>query len=98
MTMSRSRFEQISATIRFDDRLTRPRRQRRDRLAAVRELWDQWQNRLALLYNCGKEVRIIMMIIIIIIIMTMMMMIMMMMILKPNERLMVAIGLTLKWI
>lgn len=58
-TMPRTRFEEISANLRFDDRLTRPQRQRRDKLAAVREMWDLWQNRLGLPFNCGQEVGII---------------------------------------
>ncbi|KAK1877186.1 PiggyBac transposable element-derived protein 4 [Dissostichus eleginoides] len=38
-TMSHKRFHQISRTLRFDDKLSRPRR-RDDKLAAFRKVWD----------------------------------------------------------
>ncbi|XP_019135160.2 piggyBac transposable element-derived protein 4-like [Larimichthys crocea] len=55
-TMSRKRFMQISTALRFDDRLSRPARQRRDKLAAIRELWDVWSTRLPVLFTPGRDV------------------------------------------
>ncbi|KAE8289428.1 PiggyBac transposable element-derived protein 4 [Larimichthys crocea] len=52
----RKRFMQISTALRFDDRLSRPARQRRDKLAAIRELWDVWSTRLPVLFTPGRDV------------------------------------------
>lgn len=55
-TMPLYRYTQISANIRFDDRLTRPGRFRNDKLAAFRILWEKWVARLPLLFNPGVDV------------------------------------------
>lgn len=55
-TMPLYRYAQISANLRFDDRLTRPGRFRDDRLAAFRTLWEMWVSRLPLLFNPGIDV------------------------------------------
>nr|XP_033472352.1 piggyBac transposable element-derived protein 4-like [Epinephelus lanceolatus]XP_033472354.1 piggyBac transposable element-derived protein 4-like [Epinephelus lanceolatus] len=55
-TMSRKRFQQISVALRFDDCLSRPARQQRDKMAAIRGLWDLWSTRLPLLFNPGRDV------------------------------------------
>jgi hypothetical protein len=41
-TMSYNRFIEIRRFLRFDDRATRDRRQGRDKLAAIRDLWDDF--------------------------------------------------------
>ncbi|KAM9770316.1 DNA polymerase delta subunit 4 isoform 1-T1 [Menidia menidia] len=57
-TMSLERFRIISRVICFDRRDDRPARQRRDELAAIRNVWDKWVRRLPLLYNPGPDVTI----------------------------------------
>ncbi|XP_005947474.1 piggyBac transposable element-derived protein 4 [Haplochromis burtoni] len=55
-TMPHYRYAQISANIRFDDKLARPRCFRNDKLAAFRVLWEKWVARLPLLFNPGVDV------------------------------------------
>lgn len=55
-TMPVYRYTQISANIRFGDRLTRPGRFRNDKLAAFRILWDKWLARLPQFFNPGVDV------------------------------------------
>ncbi|KAL3997113.1 hypothetical protein ACER0C_009769 [Sarotherodon galilaeus] len=57
-TMPLYRYAQISANIRFDDKLTRPGRFSSDKLAAFRVLWEKWVARLPLLFNPGVDVRV----------------------------------------
>lgn len=57
-TMSLQSFRAISRVIRFDDRESRPARQRKDKLAAIRTVWDKWVERLPLLYNPGSNVTV----------------------------------------
>ncbi|XP_060780363.1 piggyBac transposable element-derived protein 4-like [Neoarius graeffei] len=57
-TMSLQTFNIISRTIRFDVRDDRPVRQQRDKLAAIRTVWDKWVARLPLLYNPGPNVTV----------------------------------------
>ncbi|KAJ8001200.1 hypothetical protein DPEC_G00189540 [Dallia pectoralis] len=45
-TMPLKVFYAYSSLLRFDDRETRPARRAVDKLAAVRELWDEWSARL----------------------------------------------------
>ncbi|XP_033971716.1 piggyBac transposable element-derived protein 4-like [Trematomus bernacchii] len=54
-TMSHKRFHQISRTLRFDDKLSRPRR-RDDKLAAFRKVWDMWTHRLPMLFSPFSDV------------------------------------------
>ncbi|KAJ4943179.1 hypothetical protein JOQ06_005684 [Pogonophryne albipinna] len=49
------RFHQISRTLRFDDKLSRPRR-RDDKLAAFRKVWDMWTHRLPMLFSPFSDV------------------------------------------
>jgi hypothetical protein len=51
-------FHKYSRLLRFDDRQSRPARLATDRLAAVREVWDLWEERLQALYNPGPEVTV----------------------------------------
>ncbi|XP_070400479.1 piggyBac transposable element-derived protein 4-like [Nothobranchius furzeri] len=57
-TMSLGRFHMLTATLRFDDRLTRAARRlvQQDKLAPLREVWDLWAARLPLAYNPGEDV------------------------------------------
>uniref|UniRef100_A0A1A7Y6J1 PiggyBac transposable element-derived protein domain-containing protein n=1 Tax=Iconisemion striatum TaxID=60296 RepID=A0A1A7Y6J1_9TELE len=57
-TMSLRRFHELTSTLRFDDRLTRPARRllQPEKLAPIREVWDLWVARLPLAYNPGKDV------------------------------------------
>ena len=57
-TMSLQQFHILSRVIRFDDRATRPFRWRDDKLAAIRNVWDRWVERLPLMYNPGPEVTV----------------------------------------
>ncbi|XP_033960769.1 piggyBac transposable element-derived protein 4-like [Pseudochaenichthys georgianus] len=57
-TMSLETFHILSRIVRFDDRETRPARRRRDKLAAIRTVWDKWVQRLPSLYNPGLNVTV----------------------------------------
>lgn len=57
-TMSLQQFHVLSRIIRFDNRDTRPVRWRNDKLAAIRNVWDRWVERLPLMYNPGPEVTV----------------------------------------
>ncbi|KAJ4947870.1 hypothetical protein JOQ06_009901, partial [Pogonophryne albipinna] len=46
----------ISASLRFDDRLTRPARYKKDKLTAFRNMWDNWTECLPLLFNPGEDI------------------------------------------
>ncbi|XP_070694391.1 piggyBac transposable element-derived protein 4-like [Pempheris klunzingeri] len=53
-TMSVKTFTLISRTLRFDDRQARQRH--KDKMAAVREIWDTWTERLPLMFNPAVDV------------------------------------------
>ncbi|XP_045067740.1 piggyBac transposable element-derived protein 4-like [Coregonus clupeaformis] len=60
-TMPLKVFHAYSRLLRFDDRQTRAERRAAgggDKLAAVREVWDKWVERLPLLYNPGADVTV----------------------------------------
>ncbi|KAL3969261.1 leucine-rich repeat-containing G protein-coupled receptor 6 [Sarotherodon galilaeus] len=57
-SMSLENFHKISRIIRFDNRDDRPARRQRDKLAAIRTVWDKWVHRLPLFYNPGPNVTI----------------------------------------
>ncbi|XP_034065557.1 piggyBac transposable element-derived protein 4-like [Gymnodraco acuticeps] len=57
-TMSLGTFHIFSRVIRFDNRDTRAGRRERDKLAAIRTVWDKWVERLPLLYNPGPNVTV----------------------------------------
>ncbi|KAJ7984080.1 hypothetical protein DPEC_G00366450 [Dallia pectoralis] len=57
-TMTLKVFYAYSSLLRFNDRETRPARRAVDKLAAVRELWDEWSARLPSLYNPGPDVTV----------------------------------------
>nr|XP_046255654.1 piggyBac transposable element-derived protein 4-like [Scatophagus argus] len=57
-TMSLEKFHMISRVIRFDNRDTRAGRRERDKLAAIRDVWDKWVEILPLLYNPGPHVTV----------------------------------------
>ncbi|XP_055370100.1 nucleolin-like [Betta splendens] len=57
-TMSLKVFHAYSKLLRFDDRQTRPARRATDKLAAVREVWDAWVERLPSLYDPGPNVTV----------------------------------------
>ncbi|KAJ8415108.1 hypothetical protein AAFF_G00008060 [Aldrovandia affinis] len=57
-TMSLQTFHIFSRAIRFDNRETRPGRRERDKLAAIRDVWDRWVERLPLIYNPGPQVTV----------------------------------------
>ncbi|KAL4009285.1 hypothetical protein ACER0C_003137 [Sarotherodon galilaeus] len=54
-TMSEKRFHRISRALRFDDKLSRPRR-RCDKLAPIRHIWDMWTHRLEMMFCPGREI------------------------------------------
>lgn len=55
-TMSRKRFQLIATKLRFDDKLTRARQLRENKLAAFWPIWEPWVQRLSLLFNPGPDV------------------------------------------
>ncbi|KAJ8389231.1 hypothetical protein AAFF_G00122510 [Aldrovandia affinis] len=55
-TMSRQWFETLCTKLLFDDRLSRPARQRDNKLAAILKLWEMWEGRLGLLFNPGQDI------------------------------------------
>ncbi|KAL3988450.1 calpain-15 [Sarotherodon galilaeus] len=57
-TMSLETFLKITRVIRFDNRETRAGRRERDKLAAIRDVWDKWVEILPLLYNPGPHVTV----------------------------------------
>ena len=57
-TMSLEKFHMISRVIRFDNRDTRAGRRERDKLAAIRDVWDKWVKSLPLMYNPGPYVTV----------------------------------------
>ena len=57
-TMSLETFHMISRVIRFDNRDTRAGRRERDKLAAIRDVWDKWVEILPLLYNPSAHVTV----------------------------------------
>uniref|UniRef100_A0A3Q3J2G5 PiggyBac transposable element-derived protein domain-containing protein n=1 Tax=Monopterus albus TaxID=43700 RepID=A0A3Q3J2G5_MONAL len=57
-TMSLETFQVISRVICFDNRDDRPARRQKDKLAAIRTVWDKWVHRLPLFYNPGPNVTI----------------------------------------
>ncbi|XP_014853421.1 PREDICTED: piggyBac transposable element-derived protein 3-like [Poecilia mexicana] len=57
-TMSLETFHRISRVIRFDNRDTRAGRCEKDKLAAIRDVWDKWVKILPLLYNPGPHVTV----------------------------------------
>ncbi|KAL1279369.1 hypothetical protein QQF64_026042 [Cirrhinus molitorella] len=57
-TMSLERFHIISRDLRFDNRETRASRRERDKLAAVRDVWDKWIEILPLMYNPGPQITV----------------------------------------
>ncbi|XP_039550046.1 piggyBac transposable element-derived protein 4-like, partial [Pimephales promelas] len=57
-TMSLKTFHVFSRVIRFDDKETRQGRRERDKLAAIRDVWDKWVQRLPFLYNPGPHITV----------------------------------------
>lgn len=57
-TMSLKQFKMIHRCLRFDDKGDRTERRSRDKLAAVREVFDKWVYRLKMLYNPGHCVTV----------------------------------------
>ncbi|XP_038854958.1 uncharacterized protein LOC120052200 [Salvelinus namaycush] len=57
-TMPLKVFHRYSRLLRFDDRQSRPAKLATDKLAAIRDVWDLWQERLPALYNPGPEVTV----------------------------------------
>lgn len=57
-TMSLQKFPMLSRVIRIDNRDTRPGRRQQDKLAAIREVWDKWVQRLPFIYNPSPNVTV----------------------------------------
>lgn len=57
-TMSLEKFHVISRVIRFNNHDTRVGRREKDKLAAIRDVWDTWVEILPLLYNPGPRVTV----------------------------------------
>ncbi|XP_039618136.1 piggyBac transposable element-derived protein 4-like [Polypterus senegalus] len=55
-TMPLKRFCALSAILQFDNRESRAARRATDNLAAFREVWDRWAERLPLMYHPGPDV------------------------------------------
>lgn len=54
-TMSQKRFHQISRALRFDDKLSRPRR-RGNKFAPFRKIWDMWTHRLEMMFCPDQDI------------------------------------------
>lgn len=54
-TMSQKRFHQISRALRFDDKLSRPRR-RGDKFAPFRKIWDMWTHHLEMMFCPDQDI------------------------------------------
>lgn len=54
-TMSQKRFHQISRALRFDDKLSRPRR-RGNKFAPFRKIWDMWTHRLKMMFCPDQDI------------------------------------------
>ncbi|XP_048855477.1 uncharacterized protein LOC125726490 [Brienomyrus brachyistius] len=52
--MSRVRFEQLTVTLRFDDKGSWASRRTGDKLALIRDIWDLRSGNLPAMYNLGK--------------------------------------------
>ena len=57
-TMSLMRFKLLSKFIRFDDKSTKENRHQRDKLAAIRDVWEMFLCRCRLCYTVGSHVTI----------------------------------------
>ncbi|XP_076607948.1 uncharacterized protein LOC143333663 [Chaetodon auriga] len=55
-TMACKKFEKISAAIRFDDKLSRPRRLKESKMAAFELVWEKWAPQLQRMYNPGVDI------------------------------------------
>lgn len=55
--MSHKRFCYISRAMRFDDKLSRPRRHN-DKLATSRQVWDIWTSRLMMLFSPDRDLTV----------------------------------------
>lgn len=56
--MSKNTIEYWLRFLRFDDHETRVERKHNDRFAAVRELWDSWNNRLPSFFNSSGNITV----------------------------------------
>lgn len=57
-TMSLKKFKLIHQCIRFDDKETRVQRRERDKMAAIRVVFDKWEAHLKALYIPGQNVTV----------------------------------------
>ncbi|XP_055306906.1 piggyBac transposable element-derived protein 1-like, partial [Sitodiplosis mosellana] len=57
-TMSLNYFRLLNSCIRFDDKNTRNVRRQRDKLAAIREVFEKWNKHLKTLYSLGDSVTV----------------------------------------
>ena len=57
-TMSHETFEMISRVTRLDNKSTRQERRKRDKLAAVRDIWEKWIDVLPKLCNPSENVTV----------------------------------------
>nr|XP_024655512.1 piggyBac transposable element-derived protein 4-like [Maylandia zebra] len=55
--MSQKRFSHITRALRFDDKLSRPRRHT-DKLAPFHEVWDMWTHRLMMLFSPDRDLTV----------------------------------------
>ena len=56
--MSRNRFKSLMAALRFDEKTTRNQRKVRDKMAAIRDIWDEWQLCLKRYYIPGPNLTV----------------------------------------
>ena len=56
--MGQKRFKDILGALRFDDKTTRSERRAKDKFAAIRELWDQFELSLRRHYSPGPNITI----------------------------------------
>ena len=56
--MSRNRFKSLMAALRFDEKTTRNQRKVRDKMAAIHDIWDEWQLCLKRYYIPGPNLTV----------------------------------------
>uniref|UniRef100_A0A9J7X7T1 PiggyBac transposable element-derived protein domain-containing protein n=1 Tax=Cyprinus carpio carpio TaxID=630221 RepID=A0A9J7X7T1_CYPCA len=57
-TMPLKKFKQLTRILRFDDKMSRDERREQDKLAPIREMWEDWVKRLPLMYRPDTNITV----------------------------------------
>lgn len=57
-TMALKKFKQLTRIMRFDDKRSRAAMRERDKLAPIREMWEDWVKRLPLMYRPDTNITV----------------------------------------